>query len=563
HEMLERRELFAADLVGIARGANQILLNTDNDSAHEIDQSFGVAGDMHLAGDWNGTGHDNVGVVRNGADGFKHWYLDTNTDPLHEVEYLFGFNSDTPVVGDWDGVGGDNVGIVRNGRDGLLHWYLDTNGDPNFEVEYAFGLIGDTPVTGDWNGDGKTDVGVVRPGADGTLRWHMNWDNDVWPEDGYAFGLNGDRPVVGDWDGDGKDDVGAVRTNQWGFLNWYLNTDRDTAPERQIDFGARRDTPLVGKWDAPEFQASTSQLSFGSVGQNAGRPLQSFTITNDGNATLYIRLAEVPQGFELVTSPPKALAPGQSAPVTVAMKTNRAGKFSGSLAFHTNDGNEILAKFGLRGEVTSPPAATTSFTSPQQYQRGPATGDTCSATDLHLGQIGDTSSPVAVSAPMENSEPFVVFECDNPLGSFVDNGQVQVALASPKAVFESEGHAFAHQIGRADGDGWSVNVTDRPNQFLSYGPYAIDVSPGRRTALFSLQIDNNSADQSHILTIDVVDASSGRVLAQRQIHRNEFNGAFQYQAFSLSFDAAPGQRLEFRTLWHGGAYVKQDKVVIL
>ncbi|MCA9174985.1 MAG: hypothetical protein KDB14_10935, partial [Planctomycetales bacterium] len=42
HEMLERRELFAADLVGIARGANQILLNTDNDSAHEIDQSFGV-----------------------------------------------------------------------------------------------------------------------------------------------------------------------------------------------------------------------------------------------------------------------------------------------------------------------------------------------------------------------------------------------------------------------------------------------------------------------------------------------------------------------------------------
>ncbi|MCA9177387.1 MAG: choice-of-anchor D domain-containing protein [Planctomycetales bacterium] len=382
HEMLERRELFAADLVGIARGADQILLNTDNDPAHEIDQSFGVAGDMHLAGDWTDTGHDNVGVVRNGSDGFKHWYLDTNGDPLHEIEYLFGFNSDTPVVGDWDGVGGDNVGIVRNGRDGLLHWYLDTNGDPNFEVEYAFGLIGDTPVTGDWNGDGKTDVGVVRQGADGLLHWHLNWDNDVWPEDGYTFGLNGDRPVVGDWNGDGRDDVGAVRTNQWGFLNWYLNTDRDTAPEQQVDFGGRGDTPLVGKWQASEVSVSVSYLDFGGARAGDVEPVRTFTIANEGNAVLKLGPSQLPAGFRFTTAPPSEVQPGARAIVSLAMQTGASGSRSGQLTIVTNDGNESPVSIELHGWVNNLVEIGQSNTSPSNDSTSSSNDSTSSSNTV-------------------------------------------------------------------------------------------------------------------------------------------------------------------------------------
>ncbi|MCB9921249.1 MAG: choice-of-anchor D domain-containing protein [Planctomycetaceae bacterium] len=351
HEMLERRELFAADFVGIARGANQILLNIDNDPAHEIDLSYGVAGDKHLAGDWNGTGQDHQGVVRNGADGFKRWYLDTNNDPLHEIDYLFGLNGDTPVVGDWDGVGGDNVGVARNGQDGLIHWYLDTNSDPLPEMEFAFGLNGDTPVTGDWNGDGKTDIGVVRNGADGVMRWYLNWDGNVWAEDEYAFGLNGDRPVVGDWNGDGRDDIGAVRTNQWGFLNWYLNTDRDTMPEQQIDFGARNDTPLVGKWSSPEVAVSTTTLQFGSTAQGSKSPVQEVTITNEGNAALTMSVAQLPVGFQFVTAPPSEVSPGGKATFSIGMQTESLGAHSGHLTITTNDGNESRVDILLSGWV--------------------------------------------------------------------------------------------------------------------------------------------------------------------------------------------------------------------
>ena len=36
----------------------------------------------------------------------------------------------------------------------------------------------------------------------------------------------------------------------------------------------------------------------------------------------------------------------------------------------------------------------------------------------------------------------------------------------------------------------------------------------------------------------------------------------RYQDFKLGFSAEAWQRLEFRTYWHGGAYVRQDCVVV-
>jgi len=124
-------------------------------------------------------------------------------------------------------------------------------------------------------------------------------------------------------------------------------------------------------------------------------------------------------------------------------------------------------------------------------------------------------------------------------------------------VFQSETHSH-HHIGRAEGDGWSVRVGDAPGRAMNFGPYTTAVNPGRRTATFRLMIDNRSADNNRILTIEVYDANSGRVIASSNVTRREFNTPLTYQNFTLTFTAQSGQRLEFRTFWHGGAYVRQD-----
>lgn len=127
--------------------------------------------------------------------------------------------------------------------------------------------------------------------------------------------------------------------------------------------------------------------------------------------------------------------------------------------------------------------------------------------------------------------------------------------------FEAE-RDLAHQAGRRENDGWSVNVSDPPGRYLSYGPYTSAVTGGRRTATYRLMLDNVTADNNAIVRLDVFDAATGKVLASRNVRRREFNAAFRYQAFDLPFRASTGQRLEFRTYWIGGSYVRQDNVII-
>jgi hypothetical protein len=97
---------------------------------------------------------------------------------------------------------------------------------------------------------------------------------------------------------------------------------------------------------------------------------------------------------------------------------------------------------------------------------------------------------------------------------------------------------------------------------MSYGPYTSAVRSGRRTATFRLMVDNVGADNNRLLTIEVFDAETGKRLAARDVRRRAFARPFAYQAFDVGFTAVSGHRLEFRTYWHGGSYVRQDNVTI-
>ena len=222
--------------------------------------SFGQAGDLAAAGDWNGDGKAKVGVFRNGT-----WYLDYNGNGLWDgcsVDrcYVgsFGQAGDLAAAGDWNGDGKAKVGVFRNGT-----WYLDYNGNGLWDgcqqdggldlcLFNSFGQAGDLPAAGDWNGDGKAKVGVFRNGT-----WYLDYNgNGLW--DGCSvdrcyvgsFGQAGDLPAAGDWNGDGKAKVGVFRNGTW-YLDYNGNGLWDGCSVDRCyvgSFGVKGDLPVAGKW---------------------------------------------------------------------------------------------------------------------------------------------------------------------------------------------------------------------------------------------------------------------------------------------------------------------------
>ena len=120
--------------------------------------SFGQFGDLPVAGDWSGSGLAGVGVFRAGT-----WYLDYNGNGKWDgceqdggqdkcLYGSFGQAGDLPAAGDWNGDGKAKVGVFRNGT-----WFLDYNGNGQWDgcdidrcYFGSFGQAGDLPVAGKW-----------------------------------------------------------------------------------------------------------------------------------------------------------------------------------------------------------------------------------------------------------------------------------------------------------------------------------------------------------------------------------------------------------------------------
>ena len=83
-------------------------------------------------------------------------------------------------------------------------------------------------------------------------------------------------------------------------------------------------------------------------------------------------------------------------------------------------------------------------------------------------------------------------------------------------------------------------------------------------ATFRLLVDNNTANDDPVVLLDVYDATTGSVLARREVRRREFQGAFRYQDLDLPFDLAgrAGHLVEARVYWHGTSYVRFDRLVV-
>ena len=135
-------------------------------------------------------------------------------------------------------------------------------------------------------------------------------------------------------------------------------------------------------------------------------------------------------------------------------------------------------------------------------------------------------------------------------------------------VYEAEGAAMGHAIGRADADGWSANTAADARGYLAFGPYASEIPAGTYTASFRMMVDNNTADDGVVVRIEVndFDGTAGTcgscVIATRDVRRMEFTGAMAYQDFALAFTNPGGHRLEFRTYWQDISYVREDRIEV-
>jgi hypothetical protein len=253
-------DVFVAKISAYPAGRNVWYLDDNgngawNNCTNDRCYSFGLPGDIPIAGDWNGDGRDEIGVKRG-----LSWYLDDNGNGdwngcTSDRCYTFGLAGDIPIAGDWNGDGFDEIGVKRGNT-----WYLDFNGNGIWngcttDRCYTFGLAGDMALAGDWNGDGRDEIGVKRG-----PKWYLDYNgNGAWDNcltDGcYAFGLAGDVPVAGDWNGDGRDKIGVKRGHRW-----YLDTNGNGAwnnctTDRCYTFGLTGDVPVTGDWGNLGFDA--------------------------------------------------------------------------------------------------------------------------------------------------------------------------------------------------------------------------------------------------------------------------------------------------------------------
>ncbi|PLT47020.1 hypothetical protein B8V81_1244 [Paenibacillus pasadenensis] len=155
--------------------------------------------------------------------------------------------------------------------------------------------------------------------------------------------------------------------------------------------------------------------------------------------------------------------------------------------------------------------------------------------------------------------------------------QLLPSLSSPAATldavdlkteysYSATGTQILHETGQAESryhqNFWTAKTSiDTAGKLMAYGPYATDIPTGINTAFYNLLVDNNTANNDNVATIDVFDHTTNQVLASRTLTRHEWTGAGSFQRFELTYhNATAGHALEFRVRWLGTSLVSLSSV---
>jgi hypothetical protein len=177
--------------------------------------NFGITGDQAIVGDWTGDGISKIGVMRCppvGTPGVCTWYMDAGNKHAYDAATVrvnqYGIAGDIPVANNWNGTGNiDQIGVFRCPTPGVgvCTWIVNSTGTGVFsasDAQYQYGLTGDRPIVGNWQVAGSTTtrkrIGVFRGGQ---VILNVSGSNAFVLGSDFIgnFGLPGDLPVIGFW----------------------------------------------------------------------------------------------------------------------------------------------------------------------------------------------------------------------------------------------------------------------------------------------------------------------------------------------------------------------------
>jgi hypothetical protein len=242
-----RHELRQAyDSTGLYLDSTFYLRNTNSSGQPDSVLRLGPGGSglTPIAGDWDGSGVDAVGLYDSVSGRF---HLRTGSGDA--ISFAFGSAGagQVAVVGDWDGDGVDTIGVVDPDTYEFSLRNENSAGDADLVFRIQLGEPGARPLAGDWDGDGADTVGVYRKGLFALRRHNADGPPDlVFQLLGTPFAA---RPIIGDWNGDGVDGVGSYA----GDAGELRLRDELSSGHPDVVFklgpGAVDALPVAGRWN--------------------------------------------------------------------------------------------------------------------------------------------------------------------------------------------------------------------------------------------------------------------------------------------------------------------------
>ena len=130
--------------------------------------------------------------------------------------------------------------------------------------------------------------------------------------------------------------------------------------------GASEPGPITSPSIRVVYDGSTltngDSLSFGTVTEGDPAPSRTLTVSNTGDADLFIADITVPSGFTITQTLPGTLSPGASADLIITMSTASAGNPGGTISIISNDaGNPFNLTASGTVEATPAPELQVSY----------------------------------------------------------------------------------------------------------------------------------------------------------------------------------------------------------